>query len=397
MADIYYDFNATINGTGAADSPRNAWATPGNNDRIFIRRGCTWLRSTQLNLSTFTNLSFNTYYNSDGTDDVNQPKPIIQHRAASTFVWNFQGDGIHTIKNLVFKSCGSNLNGAIIGLGLVAASGRYASILVEQCEFYDINYNAIRASNSNTANAPNSVRILNSIFDRIGEDTFFGGALIFEYAYNRVTNISFETETGDGVGFVSANPTLAWIHDNFIDHSTTGFKHCIIIDTETVSQGFALIENNTLIGPVNFGINNSTLINVECKAVIRKNTLISGRVAINLAGNNSSIHSNLLLVAQIVSAPVIALQSNNNLVFNNTIIATGVIPLTSEVIVQAALNSGTPITNNIFMGFSLAVKSDNAGDNPVGLNNCFYKIDVPYNNSTTGVYSGTNDIFVDPS
>lgn len=344
MATIYYDFSAGTNGAGTPASPRNTWANPSNGDVIRLKRGTTWTRATQLNLSTFTGLTFEAYANADGSDDTSLPKPIITHTAASTFAWNFQGGGIHYIRDLRFLNCSTNTFGGVLGSGLVAATGVHAQLDIKRCDFEGIAHNAIRLSGTGSAAAP-TFRCTECTFSNIGEDAVYGGAVSYEFAYNDVENVSSSTETGDGVGFIDATPTFAWIHHNRIDHSSRPFKHCIIVDVPTAGTGYAVIEDNVLIGSIGNGADNTTVINMESAGIIRRNQIYSGRVAINLAGAGSKATNNLIVCQETVSgATVVALQAANCEVLNNTIVGDGTD--NAPLIASAASQTGQVIRNN---------------------------------------------------
>ena len=246
MATIYYDFSASTNGAGTPTDPKNAWATPGNGDVIRIKRGNRWVRVTQLNFSSFTDLTVEAWANADGSDDPTLPKPIIAHTAASTFAWNFAGDGVHRIRNMRFQDCSTNTNGGVIGAGTVAATGVGAQLDVQDCDFDGCNFNAIRLSATGAAASP-TFKALHNTFRNVGEDCVYGGALVYEFGYNDCRNLSTNTTTGDAVGYFAAVPVRAWIHHNYIDHGADS-KQCIIIDSNTTDAGLAIIERNTLIG-----------------------------------------------------------------------------------------------------------------------------------------------------
>lgn len=396
MATIYYDFNASTNGDGTTGTtPKNTWATPSNGDVIKIKRGCTWTRTTQLSLAAITGLTFTTYYNSDGSDDISFPKPIITHTAPNTFAWNFQGDGLHLIENLQFRNCTTNTNGGVIGGGLVAATSVGAKLHIKNCDFINISHNAIRDAETGASASP-YVKIEGCVFDYIGEDCFYGGSLYFEFSRNKVTNVSMFTETGDGVGILGVNPTLAWIHHNYIDHSSRPFKHCVIIDANITHSGFAIIEDNTLIGPIEYGVNNTTIVNGDARLIIRRNLIKSGRVAVNLAGNNSELYNNVIEILEAdINAPVIAVDADNCLIYNNTIVCRKQLPPATKTLVQASGATSNTIRNNIFYNVPIAVWSDDA-TNPTVSNNAFWQVTTNYENVSSGVFTGTNDVITDP-
>jgi len=397
MATVYYDFSAGTNGAGTAASPRNTWATPGNDDVIRLKRGTTWTRTTQLNLSTFTNLTLEAWHNADGSDAPTRPKPIVTITAASTFAWNFQGDGVHTIRNLNFLNCTTNANGGVIGSGLVAASSVNASIELYACDFNGINANAIRFSGINAASASRCVvKFCN--FDDIGEDCIYGGAFYYEVGYCRMTRISMLTTTGDGVGLTGTNPTLAWVHHNYIDHSDRDTKHCIIIDAATADAGLGIIEDNTLIGFGNSGTEAGahTIINGDAKMIVRRNVIYSAGIAINLAGNASEVHSNLLIVSnsRAASKNIIAVVASNCDVRGNTLVASSPLSASTNGVIQASGESGNTVRNNVFVSIPVAVKSD-VTPNQVVSNNAMWNVTTPYMGVSVP-FSGTDDVTTDP-
>jgi hypothetical protein len=398
MATTYYDFGAATNGAGTSADPKNTWATPGNGDVIRIKRGCTWARSTQLNLSTFTGLTFEAWYNADGSDDPTKPKPIITHTIASTFGWNFQGDGIHRIYDLNFIGCTTNTNGGLIGSGLVAATSANASIELHRCEFSGTNYNAIRFSGTGAAAAPRCVvKFCN--FDNIGEDCIYGGALYFEVGYCRMTRISTNTTTGDGVGFLGLDPVAVWVHDNYIDHSEVDSKHCVIIDVTTPGAGLAVIERNTFIGygSATAEAASHTVVNGDAKMIVRGNTIHSAGIAINLDGAASEVYSNDIRPINIRAASpgIIAVQASNCLIYNNTMTAQAALSAAARGVDIATATSGTAVKSVAFAGIPIAVRSASTGANPTVSNNSFWQVTSQYSSAGDPI-TGSNDTTADP-
>jgi hypothetical protein len=398
MATVYYDFSLATNGAGTSKDPRNAWANPGNDDVIRIKRGNTWARASQLNLAAFTGLTFGAWANADGSDDTSLPMPIITHTAASTFIWNFQGAGTHKIYDLDFRDCSSNANGAVIGSGLVAATSVNASIEVHRCNFSNINVHAIRFSGTGAAAAPRCV-VRYCTFDNIGEDAIYGGALHYEVGYCRMTRLSMNSANGDGVGFLDAVPTLAWVHHNYIDHSDVDAKHCIIIDSGTAHSGYAVIEHNELIG---FGDSSTeagshTMINGDARMIVRYNDIRSAGIAINLAGNNSRAYSNIIRPAnaRTASPGIINIQAADCLLTLNNIIASATLPAHARGVDIGVGITGTRVQGNIFVGIPTAVRSGGTSANPTATNNVFHMVDTQYASGGDAIVS-SDDVTGDP-
>jgi len=398
MATTYYDFGAATNGAGTSADPKNTWATPGNGDVIRIKRGCTWTRATQLNLSTFTGLTFEAWYNSDGSDAPDQPKPIITHTAASTFAWNFQGDGTHKIYDLHFLNCTTNTNGGVVGSGLVAATSANASIEVYRCDFEGINYSAIRFGGTGAAAAPRCV-VKHCTFDDIGEDAIYGGALYYEVAYCRMTQLSMSTTTGDGIGFLGVDPTTVRIHHNYIDHSDVDKKHCVIIDTTTPGAGDVVIEDNEFIGygSATAEASSHTVVNGDAKMIIRRNVVRSAGIAINLGGASSEVYSNLIIATNIRAASpgIVTVQASSCLVNNNTLYAASALPAAGRGVDIATGTTGTVARNNLFVGIPIAVRSASTAANPTVSTNAFSDVTTQYS-SAGDAFTSTGDVTADP-
>lgn len=387
MAIVYFDFQgAAGGGTSPADS-RNSFVAPADGDVFRFRRGSTWTRATQANFGAAIDLTLEAYWNSDGSDDSSQPKPVFTNtQTASINSLNFQGNGTHRIRDIQFLNCSSGTNGGVVGMGAVAAdAGRFASVIIERCDFNGTTWNAIRSSGVD-ATASRTIRVLGCTFDNIGEDTFFGCADVFEYAFNRAKNVSMLTNSGDGVGFIGCNPTLAWVHNNYINHSTRPFKHCVIIDTTTPGAGFSIIEDNILIGSVGNGSDNTTIINMESVGIVRRNLIYSGRVAVNLTGAGAVMRSNSITALEVLSdAPVVALDALNCVVSFNTFIGNG--STATPLLASATSQTGQVISNNIAINHG-TFYARAAGASETLSNNAFEDVTVKY---TAGTSTGDID------
>jgi hypothetical protein len=343
-------------------------------------------------------LTFEAWYNADGTDDPTQPKPIITHTAPNTFAWNFQGDGTHVLRNLKFLNCTTNANGGVIGSGLVAATSVNASIEFYDCDFDGTNYNAIRFSGTGVAAASRCV-VKFCTFDNIGEDAIYGCALYFEVAHCTMSRLSASTSTGDGVGFIGCDPTLAWVHHNYIDHSSVDQKHCVIIDAANAGSGLAIIEDNELIG---YGSSSAeaashTVVNGDAKMIVRRNIIRSAGIAINLAGAASAAYSNLVLCSNIRAASpgIVTVQASDCLIESSTVQAVSTLPAAARGVDVATGTTGTTVKNMAFIWIPIAVRSATTLANPMVLTNSFYGVTTQYS-SGGDAFSGSGDITADP-
>lgn len=83
MSTSYYDFSAAVNGTGTSASPFNltGWTatTVSAGNSYLFKRGTTFTGTLTLTAGTnaSSKVTYGAWYNSDGTDDVTQPKPVF--------------------------------------------------------------------------------------------------------------------------------------------------------------------------------------------------------------------------------------------------------------------------------------------------------------------------------
>lgn len=407
MATVYYDFSATTNGSGTLASPKNTWTAPSNGDVIRLKRGTTF-RSGQLNLSQ-SSLTFEAWYNADGSDDMLQPKPIItvQLTAGSGGI-NMTGTGTHVWRNIVFKDflntntpTGNTPNALVLG-----STGTYGvdpgvSARILDCEFYNISGDAIAFNGvtvvTDFALAAPVAQVLRCVFNNIGGDAVFGQGQYFEVGYCTMTRLSMRNSTGDGVGFLFGNPTLAWIHHNYIDHQDVDVKQCIIIDGSN-DLGLAIIEDNILIGYGNDKnpSNNHTMINVDqCRAIIRRNQLTCYGIGISVNTDGPQIYSNLLKVQNYRTdgSATVGLVVSNAQLYNNTFIVNN---NTGYVVKTGSGRSGNVIKNNIVVGAGTFYQQGNGSTGTYDYN-VFYNTTNPYlDNSSAAISNGANDLVTNP-
>ncbi len=391
MANIYVDPSAATNGSGTETSPRNIWPTSiGAGDVIYLKRGTTLTVASQLTLGAGSNNEVRDY----GSGDM----PIITSSASNFGQINVDRSGVTTFRNIWFKNCqGGSANGGVIVASPVSAS-RVANLAIYNCKFTGTGYNAIRLNGTDTATAASTFVCKYCIFDDIGEDCVYGGALDFEFSHNTCTRLSTRTETGDGVGFISADPTRVLVLNNYIDHSGKDVKQCIIVDTAT-GVGDVLIEGNTLIG---YGSATDTadthsVILVDCKATIRRNTIYSFGLAAGLEVADSTFTDNLVIIGNArTSAPVVALSASTTSVNSNTFVSLKTLEATQKIVTQAASLSGCVVKNNVFVNVPIAIQSDTVGNNPTATHNAFWNVTTARRAQDGTTFSGGNDITTDP-
>jgi len=403
LATIYYDFSSPVNGAGTSTDPKNTWTTPGNGDVIRFKRGTTFVRTSQLSLSTFTSLTLEAWYNSDGTDDTTQPKPVITLNLISgTSGINVQGAGVHIFRNIVFRDFfdrnnpGTTLvNGVTLGTQGTYGVDPGVSAEFWYCEFYNITGNAANYNGNNSASTPtlaaDRMRVMHCIFDNIGGDCIFGQAKDCEIAYNKMTRMSMLNETGDGVGLLFFNPTKCWIHHNYIDHRDKDFKHCIIVDGVDGS-GNCLVEDNTLLGFGTVGINLA-----ECKGTIRRNYIETSGIGIACNVDGTIIKNNFLMVNDFRpdNSATVGLLTSNSLVDGNTFLCKTKKAVVA-VVETGTGRSGNTFRNNLIIGAEIGYKRG-AGSSETRSNNAFVNTTSPYVDSSLAALSlATNDV-IDPA
>lgn len=391
MASIYVDPSASTNGSGTEASPRNIWPTSiGAGDVIYLKRGTTLTVSSQLSLGAGSNNEVRDY----GSGEL----PIITSNASNFGQINVDRSGVTTFRNIWFKDCqGGSANGGVIVASPVAAA-RVANLAIYGCKFTGTGYNAIRLNGTNTATAASTFVCMYCEFDDIGEDCVYGAALDFVFRYNTCTRLSTRTETGDGVGFISADPTRVWIANNYIDHSGKDVKQCIIVDTSS-GAGLAIIEDNTLIGygTATDAADSHSVILVDCKATIRRNTIYSFGLAAGLEVADSTFTDNLVVIGNArTSAPVVALSASTTGVYGNTFVSLKTLEATQKIVTQAASLSGCAVKNNLFVNVPIAIQSDTVGNNPTATNNAFWQVTTARRAQDGSAFSGGNDITADP-
>lgn len=391
MALIYVDPSAATNGGGTEENPRNIWpASIGAGDVIYLKRGTTLAVASQLTLGAGSDNEVRDY----GFGEL----PIITSSASNFGQINVDRAGTTTFRNIWFKDCqGGSANGGVVVASPVAA-GRVANLAFYGCKFTGTGYNAIRLNGTSTATAASTFVCKFCHFDDIGEDCVYGAALLFEFSNNICTRISTRTITGDGVGFISADPTLVIIRNNYIDHSGVDVKQCIIIDTST-GAGEAIIEGNTLIGygTTSDAADTHSVILCECKVKIRRNTVYSFGLTASLAAADSSFTDNLVVIGNaITSAPVVAMSASTTEVSGNTFVGVSTLSATQKIVTQAAGLSGCTVRNNVFVNVPIAIQSDTVGNNPTATNNAFWQVTTARRAQDGSAFAGGGDITSDP-
>jgi hypothetical protein len=365
--------------------------------------------SSQWNHAAYQNIWISDY----GDEAAPKPKITIS-TGASTNAIHLGGLGIHKLFNLHFDGIthptdSSSSNPNCVGLAttgtLDAAPG--ASAEISNCDFTNVAGNAISANGISSATyaafaAPRLV-VLDCTFENIGHDAIFAKVKdYFEVGRCRMTNLSTKTTTGDGVGFLDANPALAWIHNNYIDRSNNDYKQAVIIDGVDGS-GLAIVEYNYLVGYGSKDVSpvNHVVLNVDgTRAVIRGNYIEAYGIGLNFNVDGAIVLGNVFKVGNFSSsgnATVSVLASNAQVVNNTFLCDANNIDTTKRLVASGAGRTGNVFRNNIVVGGGVFLRSGTPGTDAYE-SNVLFGVQAPYvDNAGTPLAGGVGDLFVDPA
>ena len=88
--------------------------------------------------------------------------------------------------------------------------------------------------------------------------------------------------------------------------------------------------------------------------------------------------------------------ANTCQVVSNTFISNKTLDPTQKIVVQGATASNGVVQNNVFSNVPIAIKSDNAGNNPTATYNCFHNVTSPRLDQANAAFAGGNDLTVNP-
>ncbi len=374
MADIYVDPTAVTNGTGSEANPRNIWPTSiGAGDTINLRGGTRLTVAAQLSFGSGSDNIVRGYYPAGPA-----PRPIITSTASNQSLIFVARPGVTTFDGIHFDECRNmGANGGAIGTG-DNGSGRHASMRIVSCKFTGMSVNAVLLNGTTTANAPLMFKCLYSEFDDIGADCVFGGALDYEFGWNRCTRMSAGGTNGDGVGFINADPNFIWVHHNYIDHSLTDSKQCVIIDTTTPGTGVALIEDNVFIG---WGSSTATptlhtVIISDPVTTIRRNIIYTYGLTCGVNWAGDQVKSNLFIVGN--CSTQVASIVGDGVIANNTFVAVNTLDQSrAAVVMGSGATASASITNNAFVNMPIGIQSNVVGVNPTVGGNAYWNVTTP--------------------
>jgi hypothetical protein len=198
------------------------------------------------------------------------------------------------------------------------------------------------------------------------------------------------------VGFINADPTFVHVHHNYIDHSGTDSKQCIIIDTTTPGTGIALIEDNVLIGygSLTTAPSNHVVIISDPVTTIRRNRIYTFGLTCGVNRVGDSVTDNLFVVGNCSSQ--VTSMVGDGAISGNTFVALQTLGATrAAVVMGAGASASAQVKNNLFVGMPRGIQSDVVGVNPTVANNAYWQVTTP-RLGTAGAFAEATAITADP-
>jgi len=366
-ATIYIDpTNTSSNQNGTITNPYNSWnsVTFADGNTYLQKRGTTFLTSGGITLANRSNIIIGAY----GTGS----KPVILSSSSTSRIVRLTNSSNCTIRDLEITSSAGILGPIAIGI-----DGTSANNLVDSCKLYNCEYGV----NMNVAVGTTGNRVLNTIVHTMGDDGMYfkdmkdieiGNCHIYNINRKYTINPDQSYSAGDCIQLTGnqsvTNALVVNIHDNILDHSSTGNKFCIIIVGDYYS---GTISGNTLIG------SSSTsciyLWHTIGTMVIKNNTFKNGVYAIY-----SYVHD---------------LQLQYNKIMNNSL---GIFILPSTL-TQTTL---TALNNVFYDNDGACITISNSSSTLISKNNAFYLTNgsaKAYSTNTSSVTSNFNNFNVQQS
>jgi len=231
MTVYFIDPSASTNGTGTYGSPFNVipadFSAPDGAHAYLLKAGTTITRTLTENVNGAGSADNQRFiFGAYGKG----PKPRwIGATSGNGRCIALSNDNANiTIRDIDFYSTGDRC----ISGGSGTLNTTAVNISIVNCNF--------GMSNTNTGSDRNAVqlwgagiKILGCYFDGIPTDAIWIQGNNAEVAYNRIRNVSTDGRiSGDCVQFGGTSDN-AWVHHNYLDHSSTQGKQCIVINAGT--------------------------------------------------------------------------------------------------------------------------------------------------------------------
>jgi hypothetical protein len=352
MATYYVD-PSTGSGAGTVNDPTDPYEFESDvpqtstGDFVLFKRGTT--HSTALAINPFggSNVTYGTYYNIDGSDDILQPKPIIINStgshalsipvASSRIGFRFE--------NLIFRDSTDGTTSRNVNIAETVYTTD-SQIVFENCEMYN-------ASQQNVRCLARGVSFINCIMDEAGDDNCYieGDDMVFRGCTMTRNGL---VDNGDCIILTNSSAPSAHraiVENNYLDASTS-IKQSIVFNGDD-----CIIKNNYCIA----GITGIKIGGSNNKVI--ENTVISINIttrSVDIAGTNNILSSNIIdhsaSTETLDSAVFATTPSTSPQIINNVIIGNEINPC---IILQATV-AGVPVCkNNILVSGEFGIASVN--------------------------------------
>ena len=405
MATYYIDPTVSAGGAGTPGDPFSSYSevpTPTSNDTVLFKRGTTHTAASVISLDT--NQVMGAYYNSDGSDDPSQAKPILTSTLATILqvfgddktgcrLYNLDVRGSATgstdcIRISVYLETNSHngLDFEAVNCDFSLGTRNCVRIFGSNCRFYNCNIFDKRAPGELFYASGNNIKVINSNFWGV-------------YAGSRCLTASDATGVANVEGWLLEGSTFESIVDD---------AGCVSFDTDPDVTPAV----NDVIG-CTFKYGQYPFHSTEGLRTFANNLVITGEQVIAAAANaiyferslkQGSVVRNNVIVDTNNTTPALAEASvyfadcDDVKIFNNTIIGSKNINSVNYpgVATSHSLNTNVEFRNNIVVGFY-----DNIKYNPAtttASNNCSYD-SIHYNvisNTGTEITDETDSISTNP-
>jgi hypothetical protein len=349
-ATFYVDptFTGSVQ-NGTIGNPYSSWTqfTITNGNTYLQKRGTTFTTNGNLWINQKSNVTMGAY----GTGS----KPKFISTGNNVKVLDFANSTNCILRNFEVTSTGNALTAVYIASGC-------SNILIDSCVINNCEWGIRVVTNGG------GTRILNSTIHNIGDDGIYVMYVPnIEIGYCHIYDVNMKWHTdpnqsyspGDNIQISSTNNLYFHIHNNILDHSSTGNKFCFIAYGVNYS---GLIEHNTMIGNA-ANVTSCLYFHPTTGTVtVRYNTLKDGNYAIYSYVNNLQLHYNKIInnkygIRVLTNYNLTAL---NNVFYGNT-----------EYCISSLGNTTITSRNNAFYLSSSAARVYNTGGSVVSNHNNF--------------------------
>ncbi|KAF0202001.1 MAG: outer membrane adhesin-like [Bacteroidetes bacterium] len=315
---------------GSLQTPYSSWSQVSfaNGNSYLQKRGTTAYTTSNITITGRNNITVGAYGSGD--------RPRIIKTTNGGHVLDFT-----TVSNCIIRDLEISSTAAVTSAIIIDGYGTAISPnnLIDNCVLHGTEW-GVRL----ITQAPGN-RILNTTIHNIGDDGIYakdistieiGFCNIYHINTKFFINPDQSYSAGDNIQLVSLYNLDFYIHNNILDHSSTGNKFCFIAAGETYT---GVIENNVMIGNSSQTTSCIYLGNTNNMVTIKNNILKDGNYAVYSYASNLQFHYNKVLrnnqgISVMSNRSLTAL---NNVFYNNNGISIGA-------------GSGTSITskNNVF-------------------------------------------------